>query len=70
MLEVRAHTNSRRRAWGGNWGGVGRGMEVPSHQYANIIVHIVWEWEVNKHIIIVGAKSILVGIVGWSHLDG
>lgn len=31
VLEVRAHTDSRGRAWGRNRGGVGRGMEVPSH---------------------------------------
>lgn len=31
MLEVRAHADSRRRAGGRDWGGVGGGMEVPSY---------------------------------------
>lgn len=51
VLEVRAHTNSRGRARGGNRRGVGRGVEVPSHEDANVIVHVVWEWKVYKHVI-------------------
>lgn len=51
VLEVRAHTDSRGRARRGNRRGVGRGVEVPGHEDANVIVHVVWKWKVYEHVI-------------------